>query len=121
MAQPIKSGEQILFIGIPNIKLVVTKESALLLFDGHHSMLAYMLVGKKYLHEIPHMLVYDENSGYIEDREILVFYGQHSKKIENDDWRRYVINWQADKEKQLSRRVQKNMGELFQSTQSIFY
>lgn len=120
MAESIKSGEHIQSIGIPNIKIVLTKDNDLILFDGHHSMLAYMLIGKRYLHEILHMLIYDENSGYIEDRDILVFYGDHSNKIENDNWREYVINWQAAKEKQLSIRIQKNMGELFHSIRLKF-
>ena len=115
LAESIKLGEHIHSVGIPNIKLVITKEKALLLFDGHHSMLAYMLVGKRYLHEIPHMIIHDEDLGYIQDCDILIFYGDHSKKIKNGNWRQYVINWQAAKENQLSIRVQNNMGELFQA------
>lgn len=113
MAKSIKSGEHIQPIGIPNIKLVRAKDNDLLLFDGHHSMLAYMAVGKRYLEEIPHMIIEDEGTGYVEDQDILVFYGEHSKEIENNNWKEYVINWQAVKEKQLARRVQRNMGELF--------
>jgi hypothetical protein len=113
MIKSIKSGEHIHSFGIPNIKLVVIKERELLLFDGHHSMLAYMLVGKKYLNEIPHLIIKDEDKGYIQDKDILVFYGKHAKNMRDGNWREYVINWQTVEEKQLSSRIQKNMGELF--------
>jgi len=117
MAKSIKSGEHIQPLGIPNIKLVRTKDNDLLLFDGPHSMLAYMAVGKRYLEEIPHMIIEDEGTGYVEDQDILVFYGESSKEIENNNWKEYVINWQAAREKQLSRRMQRNMGELFWAIQ----
>lgn len=113
MTRAIESGKHIFSFGIPNVKLVRTRDNQLLLFDGHHSMLAYMNAGKRYLEEIPHMIIEDKDKGYIDDKDIIVFYGEHLKKIENCDWKQYVINWQAVKEKQLSRRIQKNMGELF--------
>lgn len=113
IAKSIESGEHIQPLGIPNIKLVRTKDNDLLLFDGHHSMLAYMAVGKRCLEEIPHMIIEDEGTGYVEDQDILVFYGEHSKEIESNNWKEYVINWQAAREKQLSRRIQRDMGELF--------
>ncbi|MBN1843271.1 MAG: hypothetical protein JW883_13445 [Deltaproteobacteria bacterium] len=113
MTAAIKSGKHIFFQGIPNVKLVKTKDNQLLLFDGHHSMLAYMNSGKTYLEEIPHMIIADEDKGYIEDKDIVVFYGEHAKAIKNYGWKQYVINWQAVKEKQLCRRVQRDMGELF--------
>ena len=113
MTRAVESGKHIFSLGIPNVKLVKTKDNGLLLFDGHHSMLAYINAGKKYLEEIPHMVIEDEDKGYIEDKDIIVFYGEHSKEIENYNWEQYVINWQAVKEKQLCRRVQRDMGELF--------
>jgi len=113
MTGAIKSGKHIFFQGIPNVKLVKTKDNQLLLFDGHHSMLAYMNSGKTYLEEIPHMIIADEDKGYIDDKDIVVFYGEHAKAIKNYGWKQYVINWQAVKEKQLCRRVQRDMGELF--------
>lgn len=113
MTRAIESGKDIFSLGIPNVKLVKTKDNELLLFDGHHSMLAYMNAGKKYLEEIPHMIIEDKDKGYIDDKDIIVFYGEHSKEIPNHDWRQYVIDWQAVKEKQLCRRVQRDMGQLF--------
>lgn len=116
MVQKIKSGDEIFNINrMPNIKLVKTTYKEWVLFDGHHSMLAYMVAGKKYLHEVPHLVVQDEKKGYVSDEEILVFFGEHSKKLMVTEWRKYVINWQNSIKKQLCRRIQKNMGELFES------
>lgn len=99
--------------GIPNIKLVKTDADEWLLFDGHHSMLAYMYVGKKYLHEIPYLTVENENTKYVSSDEISVFFGPHADKIKNKNWRDYTINWQAPIDQQLCPRIQKNMGELY--------
>ncbi len=115
MVKQIKSGKDILSPnGLPNIKLGKTEKSEWVLFDGHHSMLAYLIGGKKYLNEVPHLIVEDEN-GFVTNREILVFFGMHSKKLKDSDWRNHVINWQAPKETQLCKRVQKNIGELLDS------
>ena len=120
MVKQIKSGKEILSSrGLPNIKFVKTKYSEWVLFDGHHSLLSYMIAGRSYLHEIPHLIVENEN-GHVNDKEILIFFGIHSKILNDSDWRKYVINWQAPKEGQLCKREQKNMGELFNSI-SVFY
>jgi hypothetical protein len=39
--------------------------------------------------------------------------GNTQKKIENNNWKEYVINWQAARKNQLSRSIQRDMGELF--------
>ena len=115
MINQIKSGKDILFSsGVPNIKLVRTRNKEWVLFDGHHSMLAYMVLGRKYLSEVPHLIIQNK-TGCVKDSEILVFFGVHSKKLRALDWRDYVINWQQPKEKQLCKRVQENMGELSDS------
>ncbi|MFX0070919.1 MAG: hypothetical protein ACFFAO_07500 [Candidatus Hermodarchaeota archaeon] len=115
MVKQIKFGKEILTpSGLPNIKLVKTKYSEWILFDGHHSLLSYMIAGRTYLHEVPHLIVENEN-GYINDKEIIIFYGIHLKILNESDWRNFVINWQAPKEGQLCKREQKNMGELFNS------
>jgi len=112
MVKQIKNGKDILSPwGLPNIKLVKTKHSKWILFDGHHSLLSYMIAGRKYLHEVPHFVV-ENRSGYINDKEILIFFGLHSSKFHDSNWRNYVINWQAPREKQLCKREQNNMGEL---------
>jgi len=117
MGQDIKTGRHIFPREIPNIKLVKTMDSQLLLFDGHHSMLAYMAAGRIYLEEIPHMIIMDKEKRYVDDKDILVFYGGHAKDIGDCNWKKKVINWQAAKEKQLCKRVQKNMGQLFCAVQ----
>ncbi len=119
MINQIKSGKNILSdSGLPNIKLVKTRNKEWVLFDGHHSMLAYMALGRKYLSEIPYLIIQNK-TGCVKDKEILAFFGVHSKKLRDLDWRDYVINWQQPEEKQLCRRVQENMGELFDSCQKL--
>jgi hypothetical protein len=120
MMEDIHSGKDILPYGIPNVKLVRTMDNTLLLFDGHHSMLAYMAVGRTYLEEIPNLIVYDKESGYIPDKDVVIFFGEHSKKIENNNWRDKAINWQAPQENQLCRRTQMSMGELFEALKKEF-
>ncbi|MHA2269435.1 MAG: hypothetical protein ACXAB8_16680 [Promethearchaeota archaeon] len=115
MVQKIKNGKDILSPrGLPNIKLVKTKQSEWVLFDGHHSLLSYMIAGRKYLHEVPHFVV-ENSSGYVNDKEILIFFGLHSIKLHYSNWRNYVINWQAPRDKQLCIRKQNNMGDLIDS------
>jgi len=36
-----------------------------------------MVAGRSYLHEIPHLIVENEN-GHVNDKEILIFFGIHS-------------------------------------------
>jgi len=116
MVIQIKNGKDILSPrGLPNIKLVKTKQSEWILFDGHHSLLSYMIAGRKYLHEVPHFVV-ENSSGYVNDKEILIFFGLHSSKLHDSNWRNYVINWQAPRDKQLCIRKQNNMGDLIDST-----
>jgi hypothetical protein len=116
MVGKIKNGKDILSPrGLPNIKLVKTKQSEWILFDGHHSLLSYMIAGRKYLHEVPHFVV-ENSSGYVNDKEILIFFGLHSSKLHDSNWRNYVINWQAPRDKQLCIRKQNNMGDLIDST-----
>ena len=64
MVKQIKNGKDVLSPrGLPNIKLVKIKQSEWILFDGHHSLLSYMIAGRKYLHEVPHFVV-ENSSGY---------------------------------------------------------
>jgi hypothetical protein len=112
MLSSLENGE---FIGnkkIPNIKIIKTKENKMLVFDGHHSILSYLSLGKRYLSEIPHMLIESEN-GYFEDDEISVFFGNHQRKIKNQDWRDYVINWNNSSRNQIQVRRRNNIGEVF--------
>ena len=114
MVRKIQSRKHIISAeGIPNIKLVKANCNQWLLFDGHHSMLAYMHAGKKHLHEIAHLTVENEGVKNVADDDITVFFGPHANKIRGKDWRSYVINWQAPRNKQLCPRIHKNMGELY--------
>jgi len=116
MLKQIKSGGHVLNSdGLPNIKLVKTKNKEWVLFDGHHTMLAYMLAGSKYLDEVPHLIVEDGKRVYVSDKEIHVFFGEHLTRLRDKDWRDYVIDWQAKEENQLQERIQKDMGELLDS------
>jgi len=116
MIEKITSGKSILTPeDLPNIKLVKTLDNEWVLFDGHHSMLAYMFAGKKYLDETPHLIVLDrENKGF-KDEEIHVFFGKYAPMLKGKNWRFFVINWGASEQHQLQSRRQKNMGELFNS------
>ncbi len=113
MFRQIKKGEEILFnCGLPNIKLVRTKDNEFVLFDGHHSLLAYMKAGRKYLSEVP-CLILETNKGF-SDNEIMIFFGKHGIELKNKDWEDYVINWRV-KEGELCKRKRKNIGEVFDS------
>lgn len=114
MVRKIQSGEHIVSAeGIPNIKLAKVNHNQWLLFDGHHSMLAYMHAGKKYLHEVAHLTIENEGMKNIADDDIAVFFGHHANEVRDKEWRNYVINWQAPRNKQLCPRIQKTMGELY--------
>ncbi|MHC4505143.1 MAG: hypothetical protein ACYTFI_17695 [Planctomycetota bacterium] len=100
--------------GLPNVKVVLVERGEALLFDGHHTVIAYMATGRKYLDQIPHLLVHGDN-GHVEDAAILAFFGAHAEKLTTSNWRDYVIRWRAPVDRQLCKRLQKNMGELLSS------
>jgi len=114
MTENIKSGNHIFNkFGIPNIKLVKSNHGELVLFDGHHSILAYMLNNKTCLNEIPHLIVEKDNG--FEDEKIKEFFIEHKDKLEGKDWREFAINWQADENNQLCEKKEKDIGEVFKS------
>ncbi len=86
----------------------------MVLFNGHHTVMAYLATGSNYPDEVPHLIVHN-GKRRVADREILVFFGTHSKELTPSDWKDYVINWQAPADHQLCRRVQGSVGELFDS------
>ena len=113
MFSDLNNGKELLMENeLPNIKLVVTRVGKLVLFDGHHTLISYMIAGRKLLSDVPHIIVINKNFGFVTDKEIHIFFGEHASKLENKDWRDYVINCQATEEKQLCNRIQRNMGEL---------
>lgn len=101
--------------GMPNIKIFKARNNKFYIFDGHHSMLAYMMSGKKYLHELPYLLFEKKDGGYILDENFKNFFGKHLKYKRREKWDNYTINWQAPKRKQLCMRAQSNMEELFEA------
>tara|TARA_Y100000310_G_scaffold296993_1_gene329678 strand:+ start:2706 stop:3377 length:672 start_codon:yes stop_codon:yes gene_type:complete len=111
MFSQLKTGKPVLSnSGLPNVKLAKL-DNNYVLFDGHHTILAYMLANKEYLNQIPYLIV-SEN---ITDNTIKQFFIEHSNKLKNKNWRNYVVNWQVQKNKQLCGKIQKNIGELFES------
>ena len=84
--------------GLPNVKLVISGEGEYVLFDGHHTLLAYMIAGRTLLSQVPHIIVTNTGSTFVADEEIHVFFGEHAPKLRHRDWREYVINWQAPNE-----------------------
>ena len=106
---------------IPNIKIVTSAKREKILFDGHHSTLAYMLNDHQYLGEIPYLEVLNREKKPITDPEIHAFFGKHSETIKDKNWRNFVINWQREESHQLERREQKNMGELLEELKKERY
>ena len=103
--------------GMPNIKIFKARDNKLYIFDGHHSMLAYMMSGKKYLNEMPYLLFEKKDGGYILDDNFKNFFGKHLKYKRREKWGSYTVNWQAPRRKQLCTRAQSNMGELFKAVE----
>ncbi len=114
LGQVLAGGDVLRASGLPNVSVVMTSENETVLFNGHHTVMAYMAAGCNYLDEVPHMVVHN-GGGCVADREILMFFGTHSKQLTPSDWRDYVIDWQASADGQLRRRIQLNAGELFDS------
>ena len=94
MVDTIQSGEHITETdGMPNIKLAKSAGREWVLFDGHHSFLAYMATGFTYLEELPHLRVVKGRGDPITEEEIHVFFGEHAHKLKRNSWRDYNINW----------------------------
>jgi len=97
--------------GLPNIKILLDDAGDWLLFDGHHTVLAYLLAGYREVNEVPCLILYvDSVSGRVPSDAIRVVFGQHAKDVTN--WRDFAINWQAPVENQLTSKKQQTMGEL---------
>ncbi|PLX27889.1 hypothetical protein C0583_01470 [Candidatus Parcubacteria bacterium] len=99
--------------GMPNIKILKLSSKELFLFDGHHSLLAYMSAGKRYLHQIPYLIIEEKDEQKILDNNFQRFFGEHLKWKRREKWQNYTINWNARGKKKLEERRQRNMGELF--------
>ncbi|MFP4646100.1 MAG: hypothetical protein ACLFN4_00580 [Candidatus Acetothermia bacterium] len=116
MARKIELGKEIYDSrGLPNIKLLILEGALAVLFDGHHSFLAYMLAGRENLSEIPHFLVSGPLRDGLPQRALLPCYGPYACQLMEDAWRSTVINWQAPRGQQLEKRKQHDMEELLSS------
>jgi hypothetical protein len=114
MLRQIQGGADVLHAtGLPNVKLVTTSRGEWVLFDGHHTTIAYMADGRRYLDELPHLMVHHHGWKPIPDSDILVVFGSHAPFLSTSIWRDYTINWQAPPEEQLAQRVQPSMRGLF--------
>lgn len=98
--------------GLPNCKLVLLPNEKLLLFDGHHTMLAYVASGKKLLRDIPHLVISREKIAPVSSVDIASFFPKNSQKEVLADWSKYVVNWQNSPAKQLEERQTQTIGEL---------
>lgn len=116
MLEKIDSGRHVLMPdGLPNVKVAKTRTEDLVCFDGHHTLLAYMMAGREYLDEVPHLMITDDSGEGLEDEEIHEFFGEHANKLNSSGWRNYTISWTNPLEEQLEERKQENMGELLEA------
>ncbi len=100
--------------GIPNVKVVLSKEKHLVLFDGHHTTLAYLLAGVRYLETVPHILISNGKDAMTDD-EMADFFGHHRAYVLANGWQGLTVNWQAAFAKQISPRKQNTVGEVFRA------
>ncbi len=122
MREKIEAGSHVLMPdGLPNVKVARTGRNELVCFDGHHSLLAYMMAGRTYLQEVPHLLVTGSSGKGIKDEEVHAFFGDHAGEIRDKNWRNYTISWTNSPEGQLEKRKQENMGELLSDLLSDGY
>ena len=113
MTEKIKTGSQVVESdGLPNVKLVATPNKQLLLFDGTHTLLAYYLAGKKFLWEVPYLLINTKSNRGVSVKEIAAFFPEDFRNKVRKDWQRYVVNWQAKQKEQLGTRESWSLKEL---------
>lgn len=111
MIEKVKRGDLVMNNnGLPNIKLVLAPDKRLLMFDGHHTALAYLLAGKNYLHETPYISM--SNSGVpLGTQEISYFFPEDFRDEVKENWLKYTVNWQAPTEK-AEIRIHNTLGDL---------
>lgn len=100
---------------LPNVKLIVAPDGRLLLFDGHHSLLAYYQQGRRYLAEVPHILILSADDKPVTATELLPFFPAASASKILNNWADYVVNWQRPETEQLEKRNITHFGELAQA------
>ncbi len=112
MIAKINRGDHVLSSdGLPNIKIVIAPNGKKLIFDGHHTILAYLFAGKKFLHQTPHILLSNQNKP-LSPEEISFFFPEDKRSLVVEDWHKYTVNWQKDTDKIELREIE-TVGELF--------
>lgn len=112
MQENLKIGQDILEMDqLPNIKIVVAPNQKLLLFDGHHSLLSYFNLNKKFLREIPYIVISAEEYKGVKPEEISQFFPENERTKIISDWEKYTVNWQAKVGEQMTIR---NVGSIRQ-------
>lgn len=113
MYQQIGQGQHIVHdSGAPNIKIVIAPDNRPLLFDGHHTALAYLAAGKSHLSDVPYAVVAHPGGRSVSSSELTVLYPESAKAAIESNWSTYVVNWQADASKQLEPRKIETLGQL---------
>lgn len=98
--------------GLPNIKLVVAPNGRLLLFDGHHTLLAYYRQGRKTLAEVSYLVIASEDDNSVTPGEIATFFPPENRQKVAKNWQKFIVNWQAPSGKQLEERKVNTIEEL---------
>lgn len=112
MTAQLKSGQEVFHEnGLPNVKLIVAPDGRLLLFDGHHSILAHLQVGHKTLKEVPHIVFSAAEFGPITAKEIARFFDPGDQNKIEDNWFGWTVDWQSTGDKTVARRVE-TIGQL---------
>tara|TARA_Y100000310_G_scaffold229196_1_gene231605 strand:+ start:297 stop:884 length:588 start_codon:yes stop_codon:yes gene_type:complete len=110
MKLDIKSGEDIFeFENFPNVHLI-KNGTEVVVSNGHHTLFAYLGAGKKFLSDVPYILV---ESSEMKPKEFLVFFGEHKNKMKANDWKKYCVDWNVSESNQLEPRKQETIGEVF--------
>lgn len=118
MRDKILSGRDILEPdGFPNIKLVRASDDRVIIFDGHHTALAYMACGRETLSEVPYLFIEQEDGTGVPDIALNACYGGCGGSLPADAWKTTVINWQASGGNQLELRRQETLGDLYHTVQ----
>ncbi|MDP3992763.1 MAG: hypothetical protein Q8Q05_00925 [bacterium] len=97
--------------GAPNVHLAHVG-SQWVVINGHHTIMAYLLCSASKVAELPYVIIENDTTGDISETEILAVFNEHAANISPNNWQNVALDWSAASEKQLTNRVQKNMGEL---------
>lgn len=97
--------------GAPNVYLAHVGNQWVVI-NGHHTIMAYLMCGVTKIAEIPYAIIENNTTGDISETEILAVFNEHATNVSPSQWQNVALDWSAPSGKQLTNRVQKNMGEL---------